>query len=111
RPLERRRHFHPRDHHTSFLENRLVHFSADCSRTRLSLYILSLQDKTEAKKKEEIRQVQLQFFTNVSHEFRTPLTLILGPLERMMKEEQTPFSHRYFQTMHRNAQRLLGLIN
>jgi signal transduction histidine kinase/DNA-binding response OmpR family regulator/streptogramin lyase len=65
----------------------------------------------EARKKEEIRQVQLQFFTNISHEFRTPLSLILGPLEKMMKEHAHPAFHRYYQTMYRNAQRLLSLIN
>lgn len=71
----------------------------------------------EAAKKEEIRQVQLQFFTNVSHEFRTPLSLIIGPLEKMMKEtlpsspSSTPSFHRYYQTMYRNARRLLSLIN
>ena len=64
----------------------------------------------EARKREEIRQVQLQFFTNVSHEFRTPLSLILGPLERMMKDPGAPTS-RYLASMHRNAQRLLSLIN
>ena len=74
-------------------------------RTRLRLREL------EASKREEIRQVQLQFFTNVSHEFRTPLSLILGPLEKMMKEHNYPELSRYFQSMHRNAQRLLSLIH
>jgi signal transduction histidine kinase/ligand-binding sensor domain-containing protein/DNA-binding response OmpR family regulator len=74
-------------------------------RTRLKLREL------EERKREEMRQVQLQFFTNVSHEFRTPLSLILGPLEKMMKEHDTPALHRYFQGMHRNAQRMLSLIN
>jgi len=64
----------------------------------------------EALKREEIRQVQLQFFTNVSHEFRTPLSLILGPLERIMKEPGVEVG-RYLSSMHRNAQRLLSLIN
>jgi ligand-binding sensor domain-containing protein/signal transduction histidine kinase/DNA-binding response OmpR family regulator len=74
-------------------------------RTRLKLKEL------EAAKKEEIRQVQLQFFTNISHEFRTPLSLILGPLEKMMREQTQPSFHRYYQTMYRNARRLLSLIN
>jgi DNA-binding response OmpR family regulator len=47
----------------------------------------------------------------VSHEFRTPLSLILGPLEKMMKEFHYPELSRHFQAMHRNAQRLLSLIN
>ena len=65
----------------------------------------------EEKKREEMRQVQLQFFTNVSHEFRTPLSLILGPLEKLMKEHPSTGLNRYFQGMHRNAQRMLHLIN
>jgi ligand-binding sensor domain-containing protein/signal transduction histidine kinase/DNA-binding response OmpR family regulator len=74
-------------------------------RTRMKLREL------EERKREEIHQVQLQFFTNVSHEFRTPLSLILGPLDRLMKEHSTPSLSRYYQAMHRNAQRLLSLIN
>lgn len=65
----------------------------------------------DASKREEMRQMQLQFFTNISHEFRTPLSLILGPLEKMMKQDAQPGFQRHFQTMHRNAQRLLSLIN
>lgn len=74
-------------------------------RTRLKLREL------EEKKREEIRQVQLQFFTNISHEFRTPLSLILGPLEKLLREQTHPSLSRYYQAMHRNAQRLLSLIN
>lgn len=67
--------------------------------------------KLEEKKKEEMHQVQLQFFTNISHEFRTPLSLILGPLEKLQKEESnSPMMHHY-QVMHRNANRLMNLIN
>jgi len=74
-------------------------------RTRLKMR------EMEIRKREEIRQVQLQFFTNISHEFRTPLSLILGPLEKMMKEHPQPALNRHYQAMHRNAQRLLSLIN
>jgi ligand-binding sensor domain-containing protein/signal transduction histidine kinase/DNA-binding response OmpR family regulator len=74
-------------------------------KTRLKLKEL------EERKREEIHQVQLQFFTNISHEFRTPLSLILGPLEKLMKEKFRPSISHYYSTMHRNAQRLLSLIN
>ena len=43
--------------------------------------------KLEERKREEMHQVQLQFFTNISHEFRTPLSLILGPVEKLQKED------------------------
>jgi len=55
--------------------------------------------------------VQLQFFTNISHEFRTPLSLILGPLEKLMKEDAHQAFRHYYTIMHRNAHRLLSLIN
>ena len=65
----------------------------------------------EERKREEIHQVQLQFFTNISHEFRTPLSLILGPLEKLMKENVLPSLSQHYASMHRNANRLLSLIN
>lgn len=52
------------------------------------------------------------FFTNISHEFRTPLTLILAPLEKLTQEAtfDARLQHQ-FQTIQRNAQRLLRLVN
>jgi ligand-binding sensor domain-containing protein/signal transduction histidine kinase/DNA-binding response OmpR family regulator len=64
----------------------------------------------EERKREEIHQVQLQFFTNISHEFRTPLSLILGPMERLMKEDTSHVFRHYYTVMHRNIHRLMGLI-
>jgi ligand-binding sensor domain-containing protein/signal transduction histidine kinase/CheY-like chemotaxis protein/AraC-like DNA-binding protein len=64
----------------------------------------------EERKKEEMHQMQLQFFTNISHEFRTPLTLIVGPLEKLMNENGHPTFRHYYNIMHRNAHRLLNLI-
>lgn len=65
----------------------------------------------EEKKKNELFQLQLQFFTNISHEFRTPLSLILGPLERIKQlNTNQEFAH-YYQTIFRNANRLMSLIN
>lgn len=67
--------------------------------------------KLEEEKREEIHQTQLQFFTNISHEFRTPLSLILGPIERLLKEDTQESFQSYYNTIHRNANRLLKLIN
>jgi ligand-binding sensor domain-containing protein/signal transduction histidine kinase/DNA-binding response OmpR family regulator len=65
----------------------------------------------EQSKRQEMHKVQMQFFTNISHEFRTPLSLILGPLEKLMKENARPSFQHYYNLMHRNTQRLLSLIN
>ncbi|MEP6583100.1 MAG: two-component regulator propeller domain-containing protein [Ginsengibacter sp.] len=73
-------------------------------RRRIELKRLSEQ------KKEEMHQLQLQFFTNISHEFRTPLSLILGPLEMLQKENPSTSNH-YYKVIHRNANRLLSLVN
>jgi PAS domain S-box-containing protein len=54
------------------------------------------------------------FFSNVSHEFRTPLTLMLGPLEEIQKEAReqlSPESHEVLATVRRNGLRLLKLVN
>ncbi len=50
------------------------------------------------------------FFSNVSHEFRTPLTLLLGPTEQAMAE-QRPLTGTELAAVHRNGQRLLKLVN
>lgn len=64
------------------------------------------------KKKEEIQQLQLQFFVNIMHEFRTPLSLIIGPLENMVaKVPGEEILRNNISLMYRNAQRLMNLIN
>ncbi len=61
----------------------------------------------------EIDRAKTAFFSNVSHEFRTPLTLMLGPLEDELAEPEALPTERYerLQTVHRNSLRLLKLVN
>lgn len=61
---------------------------------------------------EEINQYKLQFFTNISHEFRTPLTLILGPLQQMLNGyEGSSKMYKKLLVIENNANHLLELIN
>jgi signal transduction histidine kinase/DNA-binding response OmpR family regulator/ligand-binding sensor domain-containing protein len=61
--------------------------------------------------REELYQQQLMFFTNISHEFRTPLTLIMGPLEDLIRRNMDPAVNYYYELMSRNAKRLVNLIS
>ncbi|MBC6995077.1 two-component regulator propeller domain-containing protein [Neolewinella lacunae] len=66
----------------------------------------------EEQRAQEMHLTRLQFFTNISHEFRTPLTLILNPLHELLQEKVPPRKQeRYMRIIERNAQRLLDLIN
>ncbi|HEX5026423.1 MAG TPA: two-component regulator propeller domain-containing protein [Agriterribacter sp.] len=67
--------------------------------------------KKEAQRIHELDMLKLKFFTNVSHEFRTPLSLIITPVEKMMKQTEDEGQKKQFQLIHRNAKRLLGLVN
>ncbi|MCG8390424.1 MAG: response regulator [Cytophagales bacterium] len=73
-----------------------------------------LIEHLEKEKTEEVSQLKLRFFTNVSHEFRTPLTLILGLVERLRNpvHATTPAErNQYYDKIHRNSQVLLNLVN
>ena len=60
----------------------------------------------------EIDELKSRMFSNISHEFRTPLTLILGPLDEMIEEgESKRPSTKTLKMMRRNASRLLALVN
>lgn len=66
----------------------------------------------EKEKVEKVNQMKLSFFTNISHEFRTPLTLILNPLEHIISNEKVNDKVRsQLEIMQRNGKRLLNLIN
>lgn len=69
-------------------------------------------ERLNAKRIHEIDLMKLQFLTNVSHEFRTPLTLISAPVETLIKEKPEPEKALpYYQLIMRNVQRLTKLID
>jgi signal transduction histidine kinase/ligand-binding sensor domain-containing protein/AraC-like DNA-binding protein/ActR/RegA family two-component response regulator len=78
-----------------------------------NIEILQQRDKLiELNKKVQIaNQQQLNFFTHISHEFRTPLTLIIAPTEQILKETTDTTVKNKLNLIYKNAQRLLHLIN
>ena len=72
------------------------------------------RERQRAEALAEIDRAKTAFFSNVSHEFRTPLTLMLGPLEEVLPDVQerlAPERHEQLVTVRRNALRLLKLVN
>ncbi|WP_071843102.1 two-component regulator propeller domain-containing protein [Pontibacter korlensis] len=69
------------------------------------------QEKREVQQMQELNQVKIRFFTNISHEFRTPLALILAPLEKLLKSTSDAEQLKQFEMMNRNSKRLLNLVN
>ncbi|MBX2946325.1 MAG: tetratricopeptide repeat protein [Cyclobacteriaceae bacterium] len=73
-------------------------------------YLYNAKQKIN-KKLETLNQVQSRFFANISHEFRTPLSLIIGPLQKTIQENPHAPEAATWKIMHRNAVRLHRLIN
>jgi signal transduction histidine kinase len=70
------------------------------------------EEKQRAEALAELDRAKTAFFSNVSHEFRTPLTLILGPVEDMLAEGRSqPRDRERIELVHRNSLRLLKLVN
>ncbi|MEM8524770.1 MAG: two-component regulator propeller domain-containing protein [Bacteroidota bacterium] len=69
-------------------------------------------EQLSKQKQAEINEMKLRFFTNITHEFRTPLTLIISPLEDILRYYEGKKNQlRQLQLIHKNAQRLLTLVN
>jgi DNA-binding response OmpR family regulator/nitrogen-specific signal transduction histidine kinase len=60
---------------------------------------------------EEMGEAKLRFFMNMSHEIRTPMTLIITPLLSLIKSDNDPNRKAVYETIRRNAERILSLIN
>lgn len=74
--------------------------------------VVSYHQHLEDKKEKEIYEVKIDFFTNLAHEIRTPLTLIKGPVENLSELTETiPQITDDVKMMERNTERLINLVN
>lgn len=97
----------------------LVYLRGARARARQRELVRLVEERTatiaeQAEKLRELDQLKSQFFANVSHEFRTPLTLTLGPLDDALRGELGPLAPalaRELGVAQRNARRLLGMVD
>ncbi len=68
------------------------------------------QERQQGKRLHELDLLKIKFLTNVSHEFRTPLSLIITPLEKLIKQANDS-ERQQLQMIQRNGRRLLNLVN
>lgn len=79
--------------------------------TKLKLHNELEYQQIERDKSEELNQLKLRFFTNISHEFRTPITLILDPVNQIFEETENESHKKMLSIMKANGNRLLRLVN
>jgi len=69
------------------------------------------QEKREVRRVQELDQLKLKFLTNLSHEFRTPISLIMGPVDQLLGGQNDANGNEKLQLIKRNSRRLLNLVN
>lgn len=90
----------------------LLYFTSRFYTERMKLRRAFVVEKNERENEEQINEMKLKFFTNVSHEFRTPLTLILWPLKQLINSKNISVEDQNnLDIVKRNTNRLLELVN
>lgn len=96
----------------SFITIVLTYFIFQFFDARLKSKRLIVKEREKYLQEQSLNNKKIQFFTNISHEFRTPLTLILSPLEDILNEENLPANvKKKHGIIHKNASRLKRLID
>jgi len=80
-------------------------------RNRIRMQEKLKMGEEQVEKLKELDQVKSNFFANISHEFRTPLTLILSPLKFLSSKTKNPETLQEYKVIEKNANKLLQLIN
>lgn len=85
----------------------LVRYKSNQAKLKYNIRI----SRIEAQKEKELHENKLSFFTNISHEFRTPLTLIINPVREIMDDKEGAADLSNLNIVYRNAKRLLSLVD
>jgi signal transduction histidine kinase/ligand-binding sensor domain-containing protein/DNA-binding response OmpR family regulator len=86
----------------------LLYYFITSYMARKDLELQLYMDQVEKEKNEEIHKNQLQFFTNISHDLKTPLSLIMITISKMREEGMREY---YYRILNNNSERLLRLLN
>jgi signal transduction histidine kinase/DNA-binding response OmpR family regulator len=95
----------------SLLVISLIYFMWKMQMKRIKMSHDYEMNRFEAEKLHEMDEMKSRFFANISHEFRTPLTLILGPVRQIIGIIKDEKIKNDLKIVHKNANRLLGLVN
>lgn len=69
------------------------------------------RDEIRSEQEAHVNEMKLRFFTNISHDLRTPLTLIITPLQSLLNEDLSENLKKRLKTINKNAQHLLSMLN
>jgi signal transduction histidine kinase/DNA-binding response OmpR family regulator len=95
---------------TIMLLSGFLYYRVQRSNDKKNRELLEVQESVN-KKLTEVDKMKSHFFASVSHEFRTPLTLIKGPIEQLLEHPEQALTLDKAQMIHRNSNRLLQLVN
>lgn len=98
-------------HEKQKLERIVIERTKEINNKNRQLEDQTLQLKDQSEKLKEMDKIKSRFFANISHEFRTPLTLIMSPLEQMLSDAGDKKQKEKFEVMLRGSRQLLTLIN
>ncbi|MCB0598322.1 MAG: hypothetical protein KDD28_29880, partial [Phaeodactylibacter sp.] len=91
---------------------RVAKLNKDRARLESEVQKRTLTIQQQAEELKALDKAKTRFFSNITHEFRTPLTLVIGPLEQVISEQPPPtIFRRRLNGILKNARHLLGLIN
>ncbi|NEN24298.1 response regulator [Cryomorpha ignava] len=89
----------------------VVHALYKVRTNRIRLQYSFNNQRLEAGRLQEVDRLKNEFFSNITHEFRTPITLIINPIQRLLANTEVPEERTELRRIHRSANQLLRLIN